>query len=269
MTTVGAWRPPYDFNAARPTFVDAWPRPWRALSPAHELVALSRPEMNALGWQIAGFQHWFAKSAPTPLLGLAARIDAALARVRRSGFVRLTSRSPKDSLYAQRKGLRVSDGAQALAVMTEGSRRCAADLRMALDCRATMAIVVREWMEFPPSAEIRCYMVGRRWVGSSQLGGSATGRHLLTETQARELVLAVQAAMREITAASPIPDAAFDLARMAKPRRSAADATAILLDVNPLLTVTDLGYFSSPGEFDATFRFHAPRPGAFAVVRHP
>jgi hypothetical protein len=267
--TTNAWRPPYDFNAARPTFLDVWPQHWRALAPTSELVPLSRQEMNALGWQIAGFRQWFAKAPATSLMDLAYCVDAAVERLSRSSFIRLSSRSPKDSLYAQRKGLRVSNGAQALALITEGSERCAADLRMALDCQIEMAIVVRRWIDFPPSAEFRCFMVDRKWGGASQMGVGRIGDVFLTIQQARAVVSVLQAVMQEIIATSHIVDAVFDLVCLPPTDRHVETWSAILLDVNPLLNVTDLAHFSPKGEFDFTLRFHKAADGGFASIPLP
>ena len=255
MTTLTAWRLPYDFNAARPTFVDAWPQPWRALAPESEMVDLSFVEMNALGWQIAGFRHWFLPAPATMLLDLAYRLDAAIERQGRASFVRLTSRSPKDSLYAQRRGLRVYDGAQALAMITEGSKRCAADLRMALDCQSALAMVVRKWIDFPPYAEFRCFMVDRKWVGASQMGGIEIDGVPWTREQAQAVVGALQASMKQVTATSHIVDAAVDLACLPFANGRAVSWRATLLDVNPLTEVTDLGLFAPTGKFDLTVRF--------------
>lgn len=260
-------RPPYNFNAARPTFIDAWPRSWSTLAPESELVTIDRNEMNALGRQIAGFQHWFPHTPTTPLVNLARRVDKAVERMSRSCFVRLTSRSPKDSIYAQRKGMRIGNGAQALALIIEGSRRCAADLRMALDHQAAMAIVVRKWIDFSPSAEFRCFMVDRKWVGASQMRETEIGDVFLTIQQARVVASALQAAMHKITATSHIANAAFDyLLQINSP---IATARTILLDVNPLLCVTDLAHFSSSGEFDFSLRFNTPEKGGFVSIPLP
>lgn len=126
-----AWLPPYDFSAAKTTFIDAWPKAWRDLAPGYDIVPVDRIEMNALGAQIMGFRHWFTPASTQPLIHLAHRLDAVIAKQNRACFIRLSSRSPKDSIYALRNGLCIRDGAQALAIILEGSERCAADLRMA------------------------------------------------------------------------------------------------------------------------------------------
>jgi hypothetical protein len=245
------WIAPYDFIAAQPTFVNVWSKAWNELSPDYEIVPLNSIECNALGLQIMGFRHWFTPASVQPLVDLAYRLDAVITRQNRSSFIRLSSRSPKDSLYAMRKGMCIHNGGQALAVIIEGSERCAADLRMALDNGYQMAIIVRKWIDFPVWAEYRCFMVNRCWVGASQ------AKHLeeivfpLIPEHLSDILCALNETMKKIIAASPIDNAAFDLVFYPLQKSNCA----ILLDVNPLFTVTDTALFSSVNDFDFTFRF--------------
>ena len=281
MRKPNGWHPPYDFQAALPYCVDAWPKAWRDLAPASEIIPLNREEMNALGSQIIGFGDWFTPSPARPLLGLARRLDAAIARRGRSCFVRLTSRSPKDSLFALRKGMKVADGAKALALFVEGSQRCAADLRMALDGGHELGLVVRQWVEFPPWAEFRCFMQGRRWTGASQSHCATEEKFAPIADHSSEIIGALHQAMRQIIAASTVADAAFDLvfqpqsgiSPTARPktveisRHSGMDRRnpdcmdacnahpALLLDANPLSDATDTALFTSLTALDQTFRY--------------
>jgi len=267
------WHPPYDFQAALPYCVDAWPKAWQDLAPASEIIPLNREEMNALGSQIIGFGDWFTPGPARPLLHLARRLDAAIARLNRSCFVRLTTRSPKDSLFALRKGMKVADGAQALALFVEGSQRCAADLRMALDGGHELGLVVRQWVEFPPWAEFRCFMQDRRWTGASQSHCATEEKFAPIADHSSAIIGALHQAMRQIIAASTVADAAFDLvfqpqlglSPTARPqtveisRHSGMDACnarpALLLDANPLSDVTDTALFTSLAALDRTFRY--------------
>jgi len=249
------WHPPYDFQAALPYCVDAWPKAWRDLAPASEIIPLNREEMNALGSQIIGFGDWFTPSPARPLLGLARRLDAAIARLNRSCFVRLTSRSPKDSLSALRKGMKVADGAQALALFVEGSQRCAADLRMALDGGHELGLVVRRWVDFPPWAEFRCFMLARNWLGASQARHLEGAAFAPMAEHVSAILTALHRSMGRIVSASPVADAAFDLVFQPPWGNSSSAIGATLLDVNPLLDITDTALFSSAADFDLTFRF--------------
>ena len=257
MTHQIRWHPPYDFATARPTFIDAWTQAWLDLAPASEIIHLNKEEMNALGSQIIGFRHWFKPASARPLYNLAQRLDAAIARLGRSCFVRLTSRSPKDSLHSVRKGMKVTDGQQALALLVEGSQRCAADCRMALDAGHPLGIVVRQWIDFPPWAEFRCFMKDRRWVGASQ--GQCKERAVFPKIDEHQtaIINTLHQSMQRIMASSPIQNAAFDWVYQPSTTSNPPSNLAILLDVNPLLNVTDLGLFCSFDDFDNTFRFYS------------
>jgi hypothetical protein len=266
MKRPATWQPPYDFAAAMPTFVGAWPREWHDLAPDTEIVQLNRNEINALGSQIAGFRHWFTSTPVASLLDLAYRLDAAIERQGRSSFIRLSSRSPKDSLYAQRKGMRISDGAKALALIIEGSQRCAADLRMALDRNATIAIVVRRWIDFPWWAEFRCFMVDYRWVGASQVRPPEGPQSASIAEDLRQMLVALQMSMHRIISTSLVPSAAFDLICLRSSKAFPRSYCALLLDVNPLWDVTDLALFSSTTDFDLTFRFLKPHDQTLGAI---
>lgn len=265
MSALPLWRPPYDFLAACPTFIDHWPQAWIALAPEFQALPLDAEHINALGCQIAGFRHWFTPAPTAPLQGLAQQLDAMIVGQQRASFVRLNSRSPKDSLYAMHHGLRVADGAQALAIIVEGSERCAADLRMALDHRRPVAIIVRRWLEFPEWAEFRCLMRKRRLVGVSQ-ALHRQGRVFpeIARFQAT-IVRGIRDLMAEIIATSLIEDAVFDLA--IDPRAKAP--IAWLLDVNPVSSLTDTALFSDWQDYDASFRYWGETDGAIRICRHP
>jgi hypothetical protein len=265
MTMRVAWSPPYDFSAAKITFVDAWPKAWRDLAPSYEIVPIDRIEMNALGSQIMGFRHWFTPASTQPLINLTRRLDAVIAKQNRACFVRLSSRSPKDSLYALRNGLCIRDGAQALAIILEGSERCAADLRMALDDEHPLAIIVRNWIDFSPWAEFRCFMVGRCWVGACQASHLEQIAFPLIADYKSDILKALDVSMKKIAAASPIDNAAFDLVFQGLHQPD----DAILLDANPLAASTDTALFSSIADFDSTFRFRDSKHNSIRKISLP
>ena len=112
-------------------------------------------------------------------------------------------------------------------------------------------------------------------MGASQarVDPGAVGAEALAETAALmpALLRTLQATMTGLCEASAMPDAAFDLAVT-----GAADGLrAWLLDANPLIDVTDVGWFTRPGAppaFDRTARYRQagkivslPLPPAEAV----
>jgi len=231
MTGRPPFRPAYALARARPLFIDAWPKPWHAVAPASAFVWLDEAEMQALGAQIMGFRHWFEASPPAPLLGLRRRLDAAIAALGGCAFFRLTSRSPKDSLRALRFGLRVCDGAEALAMVLEGSERAAHDLRLCLGAQVPLAFVVRPWLTFKPWQECRCTMRHGAFAGAAPPQALDAEQHRLAQGLMARWPGVPKAAVDTLAAHSPVADASFDLV--------IAPATGAwqLLDANPLTGV--------------------------------
>jgi len=263
------WQRPYDFNKAKATFINAWPIAWQELAPETTLIYLSQQEIKALGSQIAGFQHWFTPISPKCLIHLAERLDTAINNQGRSSFIRLVSRSPKDSLYSQRHGMRVTNGSQALALIIEGSERCAADLRMVLDEDETTAIVVRKWIDFPPWREFRCFMRDYQWIGASQALHSQKNTFLMVDQDYNSVLKNLDQIMKRITASSHIADAVFDIVCPLYNTLEDELELALLLDSNPLSPDTDLALFASINELDKTFRFYSEKNNKLYIVSTP
>jgi len=241
-------RPPfrlqYDLARARPLFIDAWPASWAARAPATTLVWLDASEVSALGRQIMGCQHWFADVPPEPLRALRHRLAEALAEQGAPAFVRLTSRSPKDSLRAMRHGLRVATAEEALALVMEASERAAHDLRACLDAGVPLAFAIRPWIDFEPWQEWRCVMRARRWAGASAPLGLSEAQADRAARFAEGHGQVLRAAVAELADAAGVDDAVFDLL---VPATWGSDSPCAwtLLDANPLLPQTGLGWFES------------------------
>ena len=199
----------------------------------------------------------FGDASPVPLAGLLARLDAAVARQGGDCFVRLTSRSPKDSLRALRLGLRVADGRQALALFLEASQRCAHDLRMSLDCAIPLAIVVRPWLRFEARQEWRVFMRNHAWAGASARVGLGAADRPWLERRAAALRPHLFGLVTTLARASPTTDVAFDVIVSDEP--NGADDPVVLLDANPLGPLTDLGWFASIGTLDGGLRMGPSR----------
>ena len=240
------------FRAGQPLFLDAWPASWSACAPPTAFVALDRMQANALGAQIAGYGHWFERTSPQPLRDVAAALDAHVAQCGHSAFVRLTSRSAKDSPHATRRGMRVTSGAAALAMFMSGSRRVASDLRFALMRNVEIAIAVRPWIAFERRDEYRCFMVNGEWAGASQAWHLEGERIALTQTQLRRVAVVLRRIMSTLVAAAHVRDAAFDIVL---PERAGNAARAVLLDANPLVDATDYALFGEKSRLDGTLRF--------------
>jgi hypothetical protein len=215
-------------------------------------LPLSDDEVHAIGTRMLGFSQWFSPlHSPAAWTLLRQRVAQAVGRHSDGAFIRLGSRSPKDSLQAMRNGMRVYSGDEALRLLLEGSHRVAMDLRLALDHHHRPQLVVRPWVEFPEWAEFRCFMVGYQFVGATQYACSS-GKYF-TEIIVHEtsILKALNSAMTKIVACAHLPAAVFDFVVLLND----CEVNASLIDVNPLLPVTALGLFDDPCHFDGTLRY--------------
>ena len=146
------------------TYLENWPEELRRLSFATALTPLSEPEREAL------IADWYALNGegnggdPSVLDSLASRVQGLIDQFPHGAFVKLGSRSPKDSWAAQTENFRVVSADTAIAWLTE-SERITDDLQVR-DYRPYLA--VREWKSIPPPEEWRVFVKSRRIAGVSQ-----------------------------------------------------------------------------------------------------
>jgi len=262
---------PDHWALARPTYIENWPAALCRLSLAQADVPLTGPETRALG---AGIAEWggmadFGSHDPALLATVEARVDAAVRRFPRGAFVRLGSRSPKDSWVGAREGFRCEDGAKAIQLLTDASERVAEDLALALRRHYLPHIFVREWVDIPPWAEFRCFMRQRRLVGISQyqyLEGAVF-------PEIAKWASGIEWAIRDgwfpgFLAASHLADVVFDVFVRRRGRGSESEWEVRLVEINPFYEWTDPCLFDwrGGGDFDGTFRYQKvpppPRPDA-------
>jgi hypothetical protein len=172
-------------------------------------------------------------------------------------FVRLGSRSGKDSAYAHNRGLRVTDAAAAVRMLTDDSRRIAYDLRLALHHNYRPHLFVRRWMDIPAWAEFRCFMKSRRLVGITQYDCRNLGHCPEIAAHAALIKSAIMEFFKTLSAASHLDDVAFDVFVQVGEENSGARARVRLLELNPFFYKTDavLFHWGDGGDFDGSFRF--------------
>ncbi len=239
------------FDRVRPTYIENWPPALRALSISDVDIALSLGEAAALGLRNPKFRIP-CEVAPEPLCRVEREIGAAIERFPRGAFVRLGSRSGKDSEHAETFGLRVTTATAALACLTERSRRTAYDLRLALSNAYAPHVFVREWVDIPAWAELRCFVRGRALVGVSQYDVKSLGHSDELASVESEVRREVERFMPSFVDASHLDDVVADVFFEAgEPERIR------LLEINPFDVNTDPCLFTwdGGGDFDGSFRF--------------
>jgi hypothetical protein len=226
------------------TWIENWPAELAVLSMPHVYRRMNADEVEAL---IDANRSGCSETAR--LAGLGEWLETALAAMPGGGFIRLGSRSPKDTALALMTGLRAKDAPSALALLCAGSRRMLHDLRICREAGYVPWIFVRQWRDIQPLHEFRCFIEGGVPVGISACHGKGIGQFLLPEDLNRFLRAAMAFCTR-ISAAyrqkAFVADMFFDLASAENP---------LLIEVNPWGPPTDACLFDWHEPFDASFRW--------------
>jgi hypothetical protein len=232
------------------TWLESWPEALAGLSFEQQGLRLSWEEVHALGRLNGIHGHCFQRSSPGTLEGLTARLDDALRRFPQGAFVRLGSRSPKDTLASMQTGNRAFNGAQAVRLLTGGSERISFDLRRCLRAAYTPWIFLRRWCEIPPESEFRCFMREGRRVGVSQYHHGSHFEGLDAKQTLECLRERILAYFPLLAAHSHMTTAVFDL--IITP---GSDRPVTLIELNPYGMSTDPCLFSwSAQDLDDTLR---------------
>lgn len=83
-------------------------------------------------------------------------------------FIKLGSRSPKDSFYGFVNGFKSNNSEESLNILLGGSERIYEDLTLALNFDYNPHIWVREYIDIEPWSEFRCFVKDNNLVGISQ-----------------------------------------------------------------------------------------------------
>lgn len=236
-----------------PTYIENWnPALYRLSVPqlGMPLVAPLAQALEAKLWnQERRFRTW-PKPSIEPLLRW---LDQALRQFPGGAFVRLGSRSGKDSVYARMHGLRVKTAKAAIQLLTQGSERVAFDLQLALHHGYTPHLFVRQWVDMPPWAEFRCFLKERRLVGISQYDCKRAGHYPEIARHAGDIQKAITSFLPRFLEASHLDDVVADVFCLPGDRGWGVH----LIELNPFFPKTDpcLFSWSRPEEFDGSLRF--------------
>lgn len=104
------------------------------------------------------------------LADLAVRLDEGIAGVGGAAFVRLGTRSPKDSyeIMDAASAARVTDGERAVHLLITSMERVFQDLNDDRRAGIDSYICIRQWVDIAPWQELRCFVEHAELVGISQ-----------------------------------------------------------------------------------------------------
>ena len=94
------------FELVKPTYIENWPNALCSLSLAQVDVPLTLDEAKALGTNIMEYGETFG-DAMADISDIRERVAAELVKFPKGAFIRLGSRSPKDSWLGNREGFKV------------------------------------------------------------------------------------------------------------------------------------------------------------------
>jgi D123 len=126
-----------------------------------------------------------------------------------------------------------------------------------LDDGGDASLFLRDWVDIQPGHEFRGFLQGRRVVGVCQYPTN----HFAPEVVADAVLIraAIAQLFQQVTHLLPLDDVVIDLYVARGPQ----GYVARLIELNPMLPVTDAGMFSwrAGGNFDASFRYlQTPTP---------
>jgi hypothetical protein len=161
------------FEVAVPTYYENWPVGLRRLSMATAMRKMSVAEAQVLRACVGEHGEGLEKLGPlykcADTVGVLINwMEEKIGEFPKGAFVRLGSRSPKDSWAGNRDGFRVEHGREAWDLLTDCSERVYDDLSWALKNDYEPCLLVREWLDIPRWMEFRCFMKSRKLVGISQ-----------------------------------------------------------------------------------------------------
>lgn len=253
------------FRRVGPTYLENWPPELASIATRGIGVPLSRDETRELEIRAAGRRGFLDEPAWPPHSDLDARLDRAIRELGGRAFVRLGSRSPKDSPLASRRGMMVADGAEALRLLCAGSERTRFDLALAVRLDVPVWIFVREWRTIPPWSEWRLFFRGGALRAACQYeirDDDQAPRHfpeLWNAALSGEVPRALARFAERFLPRSHLADVVADA--IAVPAGDGSGRLELeLLELNPLFPKTDpclyRWHFDDPS--DMTFRAVAP-----------
>lgn len=249
------------FDLIKPTFIENWPAQLCNLSIAQVDIPLSLRDTNRLQGEIEHVWHALEnKLYYTPDVfasSLIKQLDYAINKFPNGAFIRLGSRSPKDSiLFCETQGL-VKNGVDAISLLTHFSERVWEDLYIAIKNNYAAHIFVREWQEIKPWSEFRCFMKNRRLVGISQYDYHQ-GYMPEIDKYKNSIRFAIDHFFKQFKKVCHLDDVVFDVYIKQHPcPQNELSWEVRLLELNPLMETTDPCQFDwrNGGDFDGSFRY--------------
>ena len=246
------------FNNAKKTFIENWPVRLYNESIATLLLQLTDEETNSL---IAANICTIDETGEEPtkenidaLKLLQHKISDYIKRFPNGAYVKLGSRSPKDSYIGYKEGFHCFDGEKAIVLFND-SERIREDLVMAQAFNYKPSIAVREWLTIPEWAEFRGFFKNKKLVGLSQYNYRSKKSYPEILENAGSIEWAVQKRAEQIAEFLPMPDIVADFFYKVKTYGNEKVSEVVLIELNPFDIWTDPCLFNWSKDKFETFEF--------------
>jgi hypothetical protein len=239
-----------------PTYIENWPVGVCALSIAQADIPLTIEEAKRLGANLIEYGECFDAKWYGPIDDIRDRVTRAVERFPFGAFIRLGSRSPKDSFLGYREGFKVEVGTDPLRFLVDASERIYEDLILAIQHNYAPHIFVREWVTIPRWAEFRCFMDHRTLVGISQY--HYLGHECFSEiTDDPEYIRwSINQFFPVFRKASHLDSVVFDVFIKTATRDNTRKTEVKLIEINPYFEMTDPCLFAWNDGFDGSFKYN-------------
>jgi hypothetical protein len=288
------------WDIVKPTYIENWDRPLHSLSIASISIPLLGDAPQRLGSNIielggafcqtdAEREHnrlaiqWSEQACcakmtgkpeppnkieyikPTYVRGdisdIKTEVSEAVDKMPKGAFIRLGSRSPKDSYLLYKESGKISPGQDPLRFILDCSERIYEDLMLAIQQHYTPYIWVREWIDIPRWAEFRCFMKDRKLVGVSQY--NYLDGEVFEEIDPGLCEWAIGVFFHRFLKATTLTSVVFDVFLDVKQRSpNSRDVEVKLLEINPFFELTDPCLFCWHTPFDGSFRYNKAKVNA-------
>lgn len=258
------------WERVRPTYIENWPSELTSLSITQVDVPLTVDEAVDLGMnQIELFETWLAEPVDRDKLPdlpdiypIRQRIGKAVAKFPSGAFVRLGSRSPKDSWGWYENGPKVLSAEAALDLLLGTSERINDDLHMMVAHDYEPHIWVRQWQDIEPYEEFRCFARGGEIVGISQYDHLGRVHYPWIEENEGTLIFAIESFFDAFRQHCHVDPVIFDVFVKINGKGNTKRCETTLLEINPYFELTDPCLFDwrDPSMFDGRFLSVRPQP---------
>lgn len=250
------------FKKILPTYIEKWPSILTRLSIAQKDIPIDRDTAIVLGYSnnkdlFGEYEKCLTVDKNRMIKNLSTKIDKHIKEFPNGVFVRLGSRSPKDSWIGNKEGFKILEGVSAIKLLID-SERVAEDLKLALDNNYLSHIFLRQWIEIKPWQEFRCFMQNKKLIGISQY-------NYLDNEEFKEIIeykdsitWAIELFFKKFVQACHLDNVVFDVIVILKQIKNEIQWEIKLLEINPFLNMTDPCLFdwNKPNEFNGTLKYN-------------